>query len=86
MQIPDDLVNIPEPRIVYTGVIYGRFDQKLFYEVVDSNPDKSFVIIGPIQDGMLEEKKGKYVFAWHEETFRAKKLFEIHADRHCALY
>ena len=57
VQIPDDLVNIPEPRIVYTGVIYGRFDQKLFYEVVDSNPDKSFVIIGPIQDGMLEEKR-----------------------------
>ncbi|HGG0417962.1 TPA: CDP-glycerol glycerophosphotransferase family protein [Clostridium sporogenes] len=55
--IPKDLKNIPEPRIVYTGVVYERYDEKLFYDVVDSNPDKSFVVIGPIHSGMLEEKR-----------------------------
>ena len=56
-EMPDDLKNVPEPRIVYTGVVYERFDEKLFYEIVDSNPDKSFVIIGPINEGMLVEKR-----------------------------
>ncbi|BAQ14354.1 putative glycosyl transferase family protein [Clostridium botulinum] len=55
--MPEDLKNIPEPRIVYTGVVYERYDEKLFYDVVDSNPDKSFVVIGPIQDGMLKQKR-----------------------------
>lgn len=57
LQIPSDLNDIPEPRIVYTGVVYNRFDEKLFYDVVDSNPDKSFIIIGPIHEGMLKEKR-----------------------------
>ena len=55
-EIPDDLKNIPEPRIVYTGAVYGRYDEELFYEVVESNPDKSFVIIGPVQEGMMKRK------------------------------
>ena len=55
-EIPEDLKNIPEPRIVYTGVVYQRYDEKLFYDVVESNPDKSFVIIGSIHDGMLTKK------------------------------
>jgi hypothetical protein len=55
--IPEDIKNIPEPRIVYTGVVYNRYDEKLFYQVVDSNPDKSFIIIGPIIGNMLKEKR-----------------------------
>ncbi|WDC83275.1 hypothetical protein PL321_10845 [Caloramator sp. mosi_1] len=30
ISIPDDLINIPEPRIVYTGAIYNWFDVELF--------------------------------------------------------
>lgn len=56
-EIPEELKNIPEPRIVYTGVVYSRYDEKLFYEVVDSNPDKSFIIIGPIIGDMLKDKR-----------------------------
>lgn len=55
-EIPDDLKNIPEPRIVYTGAIYDWFDKELFYDVVKSNPDKSFVIIGFGNDQILNER------------------------------
>ncbi|WP_392486350.1 CDP-glycerol glycerophosphotransferase family protein [Haloimpatiens sp. FM7315] len=55
-KIPEDLKNIPEPRIVYTGAIFDWFDKELFYDVVKSNPDKSFVIIGFGEDEILNEK------------------------------
>lgn len=55
-EVPADLKDIPLPRIVFTGVVYQRFDEKLFYEIVESNPDKSFVIIGPVHEGMLTKK------------------------------
>jgi len=54
--IPTDIKDIPQPRIVFTGVVYERFDEKLFYELVESNPDKSFVIIGPVHEGLLKRK------------------------------
>lgn len=54
--IPEDLKNIPEPRIVYTGAIYDWFDKELFYEIVKSNPDKSFIVIGFGNDKILKEK------------------------------
>lgn len=44
--IPEELLDIPEPRVVYSGAIYEWFDIDLFYKIVESNPDKSFVIIG----------------------------------------
>lgn len=55
-ELPEDLMDIPEPRIVFAGHVYKRFDERLFYEIVESNPDKSFVIIGSIQEGMLTRK------------------------------
>lgn len=51
-----DLDSIPHPRIVYSGFVYKRFDEKLFYEIVKSNPDKSFIVIGPISEGLLQEQ------------------------------
>lgn len=56
INIPEDLKKIPEPRIVYTGAIYDWFDKELFYDVVKSNPDKSFVVIGFGSDKVLDEK------------------------------
>lgn len=56
VNIPEDLKKIPEPRIVYTGAIYDWFDKELFYDVVKSNPDKSFVVIGFGSDKVLDEK------------------------------
>lgn len=55
-KIPDDLKSIPEPRVVYSGAIYDWFDKELFYDVVKSNPDKSFVIIGFGNEEILNEK------------------------------
>ncbi len=43
---PDDLKNIPEPRIMYMGALIQRFDTELFQKVVEQNPDKSFVVLG----------------------------------------
>ena len=54
--IPDELLHIPEPRIVYSGIISDWFDTELFYEVVKSNPDKSFIIIGYDKGGIMKEK------------------------------
>ncbi|MBI4855601.1 MAG: glycosyltransferase [Acetobacterium woodii] len=54
--IPEDLIVIPEPRIVYTGAIYEWFDKELFYSVVKANPEKSFVIIGFGDDKVFSEK------------------------------
>ncbi|ADQ04952.1 hypothetical protein Calow_1402 [Caldicellulosiruptor owensensis OL] len=50
---PDELKNIPHPRIVYCGAIYERFDTDLFYKIVESNPDKSFIVIGPDLENKL---------------------------------
>ncbi|MBB6021633.1 CDP-glycerol glycerophosphotransferase (TagB/SpsB family) [Paenibacillus sp. JGP012] len=44
--MPSDLINIPEPRVVYAGAIYEWFDMDLFNEVVSMNPNISFVILG----------------------------------------
>jgi hypothetical protein len=55
-EIPEDLKGIPEPRIVYIGAIYEWFDTDLFYDVVKSNPDKSFIIIGFGKEDILKEK------------------------------
>lgn len=51
---PDDLKDIPHPRIGYVGCIYQRFDRDLFYELVRNNPDKSFVIVGSIMNNYVE--------------------------------
>jgi len=51
--IPEDLALIPEPRICYVGAVDKWFDEELFYSLVRSNSDKSFVVIGPVRSGIL---------------------------------
>lgn len=51
---PDDLKDIPCPRIMYIGCVYKRFDRDLFYELAKNNPDKSFVLVGSILDKHVE--------------------------------
>lgn len=78
--IPEDLRNIPEPRIVYTGAIYQWFDVNLFYDVVQSNPDKSFVIIGFGQNDLLKKKYDNLYFLGvkkHSELNRYLKHMQI---------
>lgn len=52
---PEDLRNIPKPRVCYVGAVYDWFEQELFYRVIEANPDLSFVVIGPIKAGMLKK-------------------------------
>lgn len=48
---PADMEGIPHPIIGYTGVLYTlRLDLPLMYEWAKSNPDKSFVLVGPEDD------------------------------------
>lgn len=72
-EIPDDLKPIPEPRIVYIGAIYKWFDVKLFYEVVKTNPDKSFVVIGFGRDDILTEKCSNLYFLGARKHSELKK-------------
>ncbi len=57
---PEDLKDIPEPRIFYMGVLYGRFDTELFNNVAKMNLDKSFVIIGLGDEKLLPKGENIY--------------------------
>lgn len=60
--IPEDLRNIPKPRIVYVGAIYNWFDKELFYNIIEANPDKSFVVIGFGDEKILDKKFNNLYF------------------------
>lgn len=55
MDIPEDLRTVPGPKVCYMGAVYKWFDEELFYRLVRSNKDLSFVVIGPVMEGMLVE-------------------------------
>lgn len=46
--IPEDLLDIPAPRISYIGVIDERINLDLLQEAAQKKPDVSFVMIGPV--------------------------------------
>ncbi len=48
LQTPKDLKKIPHPIIGYVGVIQQRADLDLLEYLAEKNPDKSFVLIGPL--------------------------------------
>ena len=75
MDIPEDIVNIPKPRIVYSGAVYDWFDIDLFYEIVKSNPDKSFVIIGfGKMDIFTDKPKNLYILGAKKHSQLKKYL------------
>jgi len=47
-EMPKDLQKIPQPIIGYVGVIQQRADLDLLEYLAEKNPDKSFVLIGPL--------------------------------------
>jgi len=49
------IANIPYPVIGYFGNIERRTDFKLLNQVVELNPDKSFVFVGPVSDEYIDE-------------------------------
>ena len=48
-ELPDDLKNIPTPRIGFTGALDEyKFDKDLFLKLVKDHPNYQFVVIGPL--------------------------------------
>lgn len=58
--IPRDIKLIPKPIIGYYGAISHWFDTKLLEIGLISHPDKSFVLIGKIENQEIEKLSTKY--------------------------
>lgn len=52
----DILAGIKKPVIGYFGAIERRIDYELLRELIKTNPDKSFVLIGPIDKYYIKEE------------------------------
>lgn len=54
LQPPDDIKNIKRPIIGFSGGVRGLIDRGLIKYLADSNPDYSFVFVGPLQMDIRE--------------------------------
>ena len=59
--LPQELEDIPEPRLIYVGAIHDWFDVDLVYYCAKNLPNYSFIIIGPEQKDLSLLKKLKNV-------------------------
>jgi teichuronic acid biosynthesis glycosyltransferase TuaH len=57
--VHEKLSSISKPIIGYFGNIERRIDYNLLAEVIKTNPDKSFVFAGPVQDGFVPDSFSK---------------------------
>lgn len=76
-QIPEDLACIPEPRLVFHGVLSDyKIDFRLLLEVVRMRPNWSFVFIGEEREG----QKNQLVEELHKQSnvnFLGYRSYEI---------
>nr|WP_314440093.1 glycosyltransferase [uncultured Campylobacter sp.] len=59
--LPQELEDIPEPRVIYVGAIHDWFDVDLVYYCAKNLPNFSFIIIGPEQKDLSLLKKLKNI-------------------------
>ena len=61
--LPQELEDIPEPRVIYVGAIHDWFDVDLVYYCAKNLPNYSFIIIGPEQKdlSLLRELKNVHI-------------------------
>ena len=59
--LPQELEDIPEPRVIYVGAIHDWFDVDLVYYCAKNLPNYSFIIIGPEQKDLSLLRKLKNV-------------------------
>jgi len=59
--LPQELEDIPEPRLIYVGAIHDWFDVDLVHYCAKNLPNYSFIIIGPEQKDLSLLKKLKNV-------------------------
>jgi teichuronic acid biosynthesis glycosyltransferase TuaH len=63
LPISPRLANIKKPIIGYFGVIEGRTNYEMVRSVTERNPDKNFVFVGPVAEGVPDWfTKGDNVF------------------------
>jgi glycosyltransferase involved in cell wall biosynthesis len=48
LAIPEDVRDLPSPRIGYVGRIDSRFDAQLYLHLAEKRPEWSFFIVGPV--------------------------------------
>jgi hypothetical protein len=54
LQVPEDLMRIPAPRIGYVGFVNGRFDTRLYERLAELRPEWHWVIIGPLMERYVD--------------------------------
>lgn len=59
--LPQELEDIPEPRVIYVGAIHDWFDVDLVHYCAKNLPNYSFIIIGPEQKDLSLLKKLKNI-------------------------
>jgi glycosyltransferase involved in cell wall biosynthesis len=59
IRAPHDMDSLPKPIIGYSGLISGRLDLGLLYEIANNNPDYSLVLIGVVSDENCENAMQK---------------------------
>ncbi|WP_070988387.1 glycosyltransferase [Halofilum ochraceum] len=50
--LPEEFADVPEPRVGYIGLVGEHLDFDLMYQLMFSMPEVSFVVIGPVEDGV----------------------------------
>ncbi|PZD97845.1 hypothetical protein DNH61_00875 [Paenibacillus sambharensis] len=77
--LPEDIIDLPRPLICYMGAVDKWFDEELFYQLVRNNKEMSFVVIGPVQPGMLSVKENNLYLLGIKEHERLQYYLE-HMD------
>jgi glycosyltransferase involved in cell wall biosynthesis len=67
-----DIGEIKKPIIGYVGTIQDRLDQDLLEFLIRSNPDKSFVMVGPVWYPQIKER----FKSWSNVYFLGRKSYE----------
>jgi glycosyltransferase involved in cell wall biosynthesis len=67
-----DIGDLPKPIIGYVGTIQDRVDLDLLEYLVKSNPEKSFVLVGPVWYSSIQEKFAAY----HNIYFLGRKSYQ----------
>lgn len=54
-QCPDDIRDIPHPRLLYTGAINRKVDIPLIVEIAKNNPNWHWILVGRLEEKELQE-------------------------------
>lgn len=63
---PENLKNIPRPRITFTGALASWLDKDLIKKIALEFPDSSVVLVGPIYDGEFKNFPKNVHFLGHQ--------------------